>query len=256
MMTNVEPPAPAVGFHWATAPWGLLLVANALEGLRHGWTTRQLQLRGSPHVEAEGWGQLVSLLGVEPEMLVRLRQVHGNQVHLADDHRPSPGPPEADAAVSRDRARGLAVQVADCVPLLLADASTGAVAAAHAGWRGTAAGIARATTGALGPASQLVAAVGPSIGPCCYEVGPELVDAFREGGWVRGADDWFEQRAGRWYLDLWQATHDQLVSAGVPAASISISRLCTFCHSDWFPSYRRDGAGAGRLAGFICAAIR
>jgi polyphenol oxidase len=245
------PPEPATGFQWVSAPWGVVLVADALEGFHHGWTTRQLQLRGSPQIEAAGWGQLASLLSVEPERLVRLRQVHGNQVHDADRHVPSPGPPEADAAVSRDPARALSVQVADCVPLLLADRSTGAAGAAHAGWRGTAAGIAGAATKALGDVRRQVAAIGPSIGPCCYEVGAELLDTFRDAGWDHAVDDWFERRNGRRYLDLWRATSDQLVAVGVPADSIHVSRLCTFCHADWFSSYRRDGVGAGRLAGFI-----
>src|SRR5262249_57105876 len=111
----------AVGFQWVSAPWGVQLVADVLSGLRHGWTTRQLQLRGSSHIEAGGWEQLAAFVGVEPEMLVRLRQVHGNHVHEVDHHVPTPGPPEADAAVSADGARALTVQVADCVPLLLLD---------------------------------------------------------------------------------------------------------------------------------------
>jgi polyphenol oxidase len=253
-MPTLDPPAPAAGFQWVLAPWGVQLVADALAAFRHGWTTRQLQLRGAPHVEADGWRQLASWLGVEPELLVRLRQVHGSQVFFADHHLPLPGPPDADAATSGDPSRALTVQVADCVPLLMAHGSSGHVGVAHAGWRGTAAGIALAASSALGDGAGQVAAIGPSIGPCCYEVGAELRDRFRDGGWARGADDWFEQRAGRWYLDLWRANVDQLVAAGVPARAIHVSRLCTSCHPDWFPSYRRDGAGAGRLAGVIRAA--
>jgi len=253
-MPTPDPPAPAAGFRWVRAPWGVQLVADALASFRHGWTTRQLQLRGSPLIEDEGWRQVASWLGVEPEQLVRLRQVHGSQVFFADVQPPPPGPPDADAAVCGDPSRALTVQVADCVPLLLADVSSGQVGVAHAGWRGTAAGIALAAAGALGDGAGQVAAIGPSIGPCCYEVGAELRDRFRDSGWARGGDDWFEQRAGRWYLDLWSANVDQLVKAGVPAESIHVSRLCTSCHPDWFPSYRRDGPGAGRIAGVIRAA--
>jgi len=107
---------------------------------------------------------------------------------------------------------------------------------------------------ALGDGAGQVAAIGPSIGPCCYEVGAELRDRFRDSGWTRAGDDWFEHRAGRWYLDLWRANFDQLLKAGVLPESIHLSRLCTSCHPDWFPSYRRDGPGAGRLAGLIRAA--
>src|SRR5262249_30885652 len=150
--------------------------------------------------------------------------------------------------------RALTVQVADCVPLLMANESTREIGVAHAGWRGTASGIALAACGALGEPARQVAALGPSIGPCCYQIGPEVRERFRDEGWARGTDDWFEQRAGHWYLDLWRANFDQLVKAGVPAESVFVSRLCTSCHPDWFPSYRRDGAGAGRMAGVIRAA--
>jgi YfiH family protein len=251
---SLEAPAPGAGFHWVPAPWGVQLVADALAGFRHGWTTRQLQLRGSPQIEEEGWRQLASWLGVEAERLVRLRQVHGSQVFFADRQPASPGPPDADAAVSGDASRALTVQVADCVPLLIADVSSGQVGVAHAGWRGTAAGIAPAAATALGDGAGQVAAIGPSIGPCCYEVGVELRDRFHDSGWTRSGDDWFEHRSGRWYLDLWRANFDQLVKAGVPAESIHVSRLCTACYPDWFPSYRRDGPGAGRIAGVIRAA--
>jgi YfiH family protein len=251
---TTQPPDPAEGFHWVPSPWGMQLVAEALAGFRHGWTTSQLQLRGSPPVEGEGWRQLALWLGVEPEMLVRLRQVHGGDVFFADLQPPLPGPPAADAAVCGDPSRALTVQVADCVPLLIADVSSGQVGVAHAGWRGTAAGIALAAASALGDRDGQVAAIGPSIGPCCYEVGKELRERFRDSGWTRGADDWFERRGGRWHLDLWRANVDQLVKAGVPADSIHVSRLCTSCHPDWFPSYRRDGPGAGRIAGVIRAA--
>src|SRR5215831_15013609 len=98
-VSTSAPPEPAPVCRWVPAPWGVQLVADALQAYRHGWSTRQLQLRGSAHIEAEGWGQLVSWLGVDPENLVRLRQVHGNDVFYADRHPPSPGPPEADAAV-------------------------------------------------------------------------------------------------------------------------------------------------------------
>src|SRR6478609_7749223 len=132
-MTSLEAPAPAAGFRWVPAPWGVQLVADALAGFRHGWTTRQLQLRGSPPIVDEGWRQLASWLGVEPDLLVRLRQVHGSQVFFADQQPPSPGLPDADAAVSGDASRALTAQVADCVPLLIAEVSSGQVGVAHAG---------------------------------------------------------------------------------------------------------------------------
>ena len=181
-----------------------------------------------------------------------LKQVHGARV-VHTEWPADAEPPEADAAVSTDSWRVLSVRTADCVPLLLADARSGAVAAVHAGWRGSAAGIvARAVrrlvdTAGAGPA-DVVAAVGPSIGPCCYRVGAELVEAFERGGHDAGA--WFSERDGL-YLDLWRATRDQLLAAGVRDDRTHIAGLCTACHEPWFHSYRRDGAAAGRLVGYI-----
>ena len=151
----------------------------------------------------------------------------------------------------------LAVQVADCVPLLLADPLTGAVAAVHAGWRGTAAGAAIAAVDALGREfgarpDRLVVAQGPGIGPCCYTVGDELIDEFRTGGFAHSVDRWFvRDEAGDLKLDVWAANRDQLIAAGVPAGSIHASDLCTADRPDLFASYRRDGPGTGRIAAVI-----
>jgi YfiH family protein len=160
--------------------------------------------------------------------------------------------PEADIAVSRDSSLVLTVRAADCVPVLLADRATGAVAAIHAGWRGTAEGAVLAAVRALSEKfatdpANLVAAVGPSIGPCCYTVGEELIQKF-----AAHADGprWFN-RTGGLHLDLWRATRDQLERAGVAPRNIHVSELCTFDHAGVFPSYRRDGKAAGRLTAAI-----
>jgi YfiH family protein len=150
----------------------------------------------------------------------------------------------------------LTIRVADCVPLLIADRQTGAVAAVHAGWRGTARGIVARAVARLqrtfgSNPENLVAGLGPSIGPCCYQVGSELEQAFSDAGWSDDARArcFVHDRDTR--LDLWSANADQLREAGVPADSIHIAGLCTACHPDLFDSYRRDGAGTGRLVGFI-----
>lgn len=191
--------------------------------------------------------------GVDPAALVRLRQVHGATVHVADGDGPAGAPPEADIAVTASPDRAVAVQVADCVPLLIAGRQ--AVAAAHAGWRGTAANVAREAVEALVRLGEdrrgLCAAIGPSIGPCCYEVGGELVDRFADAGWHAAVDRWFTRPASARHLDLWTANTDQLIAAGVPSSRIHVSGLCTKCHPAWFHSYRREGEGAGRMAGFI-----
>jgi YfiH family protein len=250
------PPVADTAFTWVGAPWGLQLTTHALSHVVHGWTTRQLRLRGTPEEEREGWERVAAAAGVAPDHLVRLRQVHGAAVHVAGGAT-SGIMPEADIAVAGSPAQALAVQVADCAPILVADDRGTIVGAAHAGWRGAEANVAGVAVAALtsrtgvGPGA-LVAAIGPCIGPCCYEVGGELLESFRARGW--GDPEcarWFVRRDGRLFFDLWQANAEQLARAGVPGARVVVSRLCTACHPDWFCSYRRDGPGAGRMAGYV-----
>ena len=148
----------------------------------------------------------------------------------------------------------LVVRAADCVPLLMADTRTGAVAAVHAGWRGTAARVAVAAIETLGrefgtrPA-DLVVAIGPAIGPCCYEVGTDVVDAFAAAGHERYLiERWFlapPPRRGSTErptlrLDVPGANRDQLMLAGVPDENIHLAGLCTAMHLDVLTSYRAE----------------
>jgi YfiH family protein len=187
--------------------------------------------------------------------------VHGRGVQVWRQGDPPSDPadrPEADAQISNDPAHVLAVQVADCVPLLMADARRGAAAAVHAGWRGTAARIVEATIDALArefdtKPEDLLVAIGPAIGQCCYLVGDELVEAFRRAGAT--ADEvtrWFHRDAGRRLrLDLWTANRDQLVGRGVPGSRIFVAGLCTQTHPTVFDSFRAEGERAGRMAALI-----
>jgi YfiH family protein len=201
--------------------------------------------------------------------------VHGTAVVTKRRGRHAEGPPDADIIVANDSDVALAVRVADCVPLLMADIRSGAVAAAHAGWRGLALNVPSTAVAALtdvsgGQPSDLVAAIGPSIGSCCYEVGDDVRQRFGAAGF-RDEDlqRWFrtgpvrltdnpsilhrstEPRRGRWFLDIWTAASDQLTAAGVQPDRILTAQLCTASHADVFCSYRRDGAAAGRLAAVI-----
>ena len=142
-----------------------------------------------------------------------------------------------------DPAIALAVQTADCVPVLLADRRGRAVAAVHAGWRGTMLGIARRGVGVLvaefgARPEDLVAAVGPSIGPCCYQVGREMRQAFLDAGHAPDhVDRWFSSHTTPPIgvrLDLWRATSDQLIDAGLDPAQIHVAGLCTATGGDLF----------------------
>jgi polyphenol oxidase len=249
------PPRPTVAFEWSSSPAGLVLQASALRALtgNHGFTTRHPPLpEGAPTCRSE-WSGLARHAGVAEAQIVRLVQVHGSAV--IDASAGDASGRRADAVVADRRDLVLTVKVADCVPILLADPHSGAVAAVHAGWRGTAAGIGRRAVEVMqerfgATPHALVAAIGPSIGPCCYTVGHEVEDAFLSNAAERGGDRWF-QRGTSLRLDLWGANRDQLVAAGLEPARVHVARLCTACHSAVFHSYRRDGARAGRQLGFI-----
>jgi YfiH family protein len=165
--------------------------------------------------------------------------------------------PDGDAIVSNEAGLALSVSVADCVPILIADAKSGAAAAIHAGWRGTSAGVAAAAVEAMQrefgtEPSDCTAAIGPSIGPDDYEVGSELVESFLAAGHSRtDVDRWFRRAGDRLTLDLWTASRDQLTSAGIPPVRVFGCALSTLTHARVFESFRADGARAGRMAALI-----
>lgn len=248
-------PAVPSDFYWTREIWGPALRCRALDPIaQHLFTTRQLQL---PH--AEGWQALASAAGVAADRVVSLNQVHGGEVVTIRGEVPRERP-EADALISNIPDVALAVRAADCVPLLIADRQTRAVGAVHAGWRGTAARVAVAAVEALtrefgSRPEELVVAIGPAIGPCCYEVGSDLVDAFAAAGHERYLiDRWFlTPREQKMRLDVPGANRDQLILAGVRDENIHVSGLCTAMHLDLLTSYRAEKEKAGRIAAVIRA---
>lgn len=241
------------GFDWVTGPAGRILQSTPLlQVAPHAFTTRDLELRG-PRIEHD-YERLAAIFERPRSELVTVAQVHGRRVLLVAPGTCLDERPEADAIVSVDPDRVIVVRVADCVPVLLADRRGRAVAAVHAGWRGTSAGVTLAAVQAmtdLGVApSDLVAAIGPSIGACCYQVDDRVRTTFL--GMTPDAAAWFaEDGPGHWRLDLWQANADQLADAGVDPAQIHVSRICTADHLETCFSYRREGNGTGRLAAAI-----
>ncbi|MDF3980710.1 peptidoglycan editing factor PgeF [Luteibacter sp. PPL554] len=186
---------------------------------------------------------LVSALGLpsEPRWL---RQVHGTAV--ATDDLPDGQEPEADAAVASGPGRVLAILTADCLPVLFASADGQTVGAAHAGWRGLAAGVLERTVERM-PADGLQAWLGPAIGAASYEVGEDVRAAFVDGD--AGAADAFRgTRPGHWLCDLETLARRRLAAAGV--GRVSGGRFDTFI-DDRLYSYRRDGAKSGRFASLI-----
>ena len=216
--------------------------------------------------------------GAGVQRLLALRQIHSDIVRLFS--RVPAKVAQADAAISRREGLLLAIQTADCVPILLADVRRRAIAAVHAGWRGTLRRIVMKTLGRMRAEfgtkpGDIIAALGPAIGPCCYEVGPEVAQAF--SGQFPEAKQWFEGPFDRlstgeepnplpWLtmmppghepppervqLDLRAANRWQLVDAGVRLRNIAVSTLCTGCRGDLFFSYRKEGPATGRMMSVI-----
>jgi len=264
-----------------------------LDWLVHGFSTRtggESELDGKPALNlgftdwderasvAKNREKLAAALSAGQMPLVTMRQFHSDVIHVAA--APEAEAPKADALATRTPGLLLGVQTADCVPILLADTKQRAVAAIHAGWRGTLARIVVKTLGRMQMEfgtrpRDVVAALGPAIGGCCYEVGPEVAQAF--AAQFPGAADWFDgpfdQLAHgeeplwlpwltmmppghvppppRVQLDLRAANRWQLVDAGVPVSKIAVSDLCTACRTDLLFSYRREGEKSGRMMAVV-----
>lgn len=265
-------------FHFQNSGGLELLICEPLNaaGFRHAFTTRSGGVSPLPESALnlgtftddprdnilENRRRLSVALGAASWPLITVRQIHSAIVHRVETPPVSGEEATADALIGHQAEVLLAVQTADCLPILLADRRTGAIAAVHAGWRGTLAGIVARTVEQMQQAFQtqpadLLAAIGPAIGPCCFEVGPEVVSLFSEA--------WPDTQSlvspppsglstGKAHFNLGLANRRQLRHAGLADSSIFESRLCTICHNDRFFSYRFElGAErpVGRLMGVI-----
>jgi YfiH family protein len=230
------------------------------------WDTRENVL--------ENRNRFQTAAGAPDLPLITLKQFHSDVIHLFDT---APNEPcKGDASITHRPGLLLAVQTADCVPILLVDPKKRAIAAIHAGWRGTLARIAAKTIGALqmqfgtNP-RDLLAAIGPSIGPCCYEVGTEVAtqflsqfpdaptyfDEFRTGDepnpiqWLNMMPPGHQPPPKGVLLDLRKANRSQLLVAGLRLQNIHTIELCTACRPDLLFSYRKQGPASGRLMSVI-----
>jgi len=198
---------------------------------------------------------LAKNLGIHPGSIISCRQVHGDTVEIIS--APLPGPSHetewisCDAMVTAVRGACLLIQVADCVPVLFYDPVNGVVAAAHAGWRGTVRNIAGKTVKVMMEvfgckAEHILAGIGPSIGPCCYEVGEEVVLEARSAmlGEALSQD-------GKPVFDLWKANRIQLLNAGLKDSQVETSGICTRCQSGRFYSSRAGKGVTGRFGAGI-----
>lgn len=241
------------------------------------------RLGDPPENIQRNFGTLAALLGVDSAKIVFPRQVHGDAVEILESSQQQPG--DVDALITPVSGVYLAVKTADCVPLLLLDPERKIAAAVHAGWKGTLLRITRKTIQIMNQEfgtepSRVLAAVGPSIGPCCYEVGDNVLNAFRRGFpaaekfvlnglraaarglgtgvWLTGDRVFRPQPVpGRLpesvslRLDLVDANRAELVAAGVLPHNVHVIDLCTACYPELFFSHRRDRGYTGRQVAVV-----
>jgi polyphenol oxidase len=187
--------------------------------------------------------------------MVEAQQIHGAQTAVVGPRDAGRIIPGVDALLTDSPDVWVAVHTADCVAVLLLDPARPAVAAVHAGWRGVAAGVIPSAVAGLREAfgtdpARCVAALGPAIGPCCYEVDGPVAGAMEGAPWWPNASE--PGAPGKWYLDLREAIRAQLIAAGVPPRHVDAIPGCTRCQPDLYFSYRRERA-TGRMA--ACVAL-
>ena len=256
------------GFYWREGVEGVRALACAPlehDGFANAFSTRgggvspfpagALNLAGFDQDSAENIREnrrrFLSALGVGDWKLAACWQVHGSDVLvLRDAGDPRSEREHCDALTTNLAGVLLGVKTADCVPVILGDPRTGACAAVHAGWRGTLAGIVRHALARMRQEfgtdpGEVCAAAGPAALGCCYEVGLEVTEAFREK--FPDADSLFvPTREGHALIDLHEANRRQLVESGVAPGRVHLLPLCTMCRPDLFFSYRRDRKLHGR----------
>ncbi len=253
--------------------WQSSLLAEAR--VPHGFSTRHggvsqgpfatlnlsLATGDDPTLVLENRRRFCQALALDSSHWTHGQQVHGRHVAVVTEAEVSRGAspscpplPATDGLWTQHRAPVLAVLCADCLPVLLYDPSVPAVGVVHAGWRGILGGILEEALGVLGKQlggdpSQTIAVIGPSIGPCCYEVGFELADQFAHRFEPSVVLDSCAPRQGP-RLDLWRSARLALQAVGLSPQRIEVAGLCTACHPDQFYSHRAQRS-PGRLAGII-----
>jgi YfiH family protein len=216
--------------------------------VRHGFSTRHRGVSAEDH--------FLQAIGCRATRMDTLAQIHSDRIHILEANEPADLKPEADAIATDLPNRALAIRVADCLPILMVDPAQKIIAAVHAGWRGALARIGAKTIAGLQEKygtdpRDLIAAVGPGIRPCCFEVGAEVQAQFAAE--FPGEKIWtpHPERENKFYIDLPGVIRIQLTKSGMSGKNIFELNKCTSCHRDEFFSYRAEGAAAGRMMAVI-----
>jgi len=237
--------------------------------IKHGFTTRLggvsrgvvsgfnlgFRVADKPEAVRENYRLLSKDLDIDINKIVLSKQTHTDNIRLITRADEGKGVvresdiEDTDGLITNVPGIALVIFSADCVPILMCDEDAGVVAAVHSGWRGSIKGIAPKCVEMMKnnygcKAENIKVAIGPSIGPCCFEFGKEAVEYFGEGYCRREGEDTYR-------VDLWKYNFDRLTEAGIAPSNIDISRVCTYCESDKYYSYRKHKEKTGRLAGII-----
>jgi len=207
---------------------------------------------------ARNWEIFAGAFRIPPSQFVMISQIHGDRVIVADgltDPSSLHSPIQCDAVITASKFVAIGIKTADCVPILLADRVRRVIGAVHAGWRGTSLNIVAKSIQVMAERfssrpEDILAAIGPAVGPCCYQVDEKVFSS------SKGDRDWesaFQRCAqdGRWMLDLPLANRMQMLSMGLPPENISCPGICTSCRTDLFFSHRAEKEGTGRQLNFI-----
>jgi hypothetical protein len=196
------------------------------------------------------------ILNLEKGQIATINQTHSDAVFVHNEEcRASESDEGFDAHITNNSGIAIGVVTADCVPVLIVDKSKRVVAAVHAGWRGAAKRIVQKTVKKMfdnfgSKPENMIAGIGPSIGQCCYEVDEKVIEPMKKGFDYLNRFS-IQKKENKWHIDLQLINREQLIETGLMQDNINVVNLCTSCHSDLFYSYRKDGAGTGRMISVV-----
>lgn len=254
----------------ATIPYLTFASFAAHQGVRHAVFSRRGGVSAAPFAslnlsvsvpddKADVYAnrrRAYGLFGRDTDSVVHAHLVHGTTVARVTQANNGTWLPQCDALITDEPGCALTMNYADCAPILLVDPVRRAIGLGHAGWRGTVADVAGAMVGAMrsefgSDPADLRAAVGPSIGPCCYEVGPDVITAVGNAYADPKSLLPYPNGGQRPHFDLPEANRRQLRAAGVPAEQIEMAGLCTACRTDLFFSHRAENGRTGRFGALL-----
>lgn len=209
----------------------------------------------------DNYKKLSAALDIPIENFTLSDQIHGDNIYVVKENDKGKGLSSkviihgTDAMITNERNIALTTFYADCVPLYILDPIKKAIGLAHSGWKGTVKKIGAKTLRKMSDEygtnpSDCLIGIGPSIGQCCFETGPEVFEKFK-AHYPDSFSDFVKERHERYYIDLWSANKAQFIKLGVPQNNITVSCLCTLCNKDVFFSYRGESGNTGRMAAVL-----